>query len=149
MKLNLPSYKKPRIEMLPLMDIVFLLLVVFVYSMLSMSVHHGMPVNLPISSVTKPEKSLILSVTIKNDDSIYINHEKTALEDLADMLEQKSKDQANPGVLLFAEKNTSYQKLFEVLDQIKLAGLSRISLQAEPESQIQHQVSRQSPKVKP
>ena len=127
--------------MLPLMHIVFLLLVVFIYSMLSMSVHHGMPVTLPVSSVTKPEKSLILSVTIKNNDLIYVGHELTPLENLANILKQKAKDQENPGVLLFAENNISYQSLFKVLDQIKMAGLSRISLQAEPELHL--------PKAKP
>ena len=134
MKINIPPVKKPRIEMLPLMDIVFLLLVVFVYSMLSMSVHHGMPVTLPVSSVTKVEKSLILSVTIKNNDLIYVDNEPVLLENLTKILAEKSKDQRNPGVLLFAEKSISYQSLFKVLDQIKMAGLSRISLQAEPEN---------------
>ena len=149
MKINRLPVKKPRIEMLPLMDIVFLLLVVFIYSMLSMSVHHGMPVTLPISSVTKPEKSFILSVTIKNNDLIYVNHEHTTLENLANILEQKSKDQENPGVLLFAEKNISYQRLFKILDQIRIAGLHRISLQAEPETHLPGQLSKQLPKVKP
>ncbi len=47
MKINLPAPGKPRIEMLPLIDIVFLLLVVFIYSMLSMSVHRGLSVTFP------------------------------------------------------------------------------------------------------
>ena len=117
--------------------------------MLSMSVHHGMPVTLPVSSVTKPEKSFILSVTIKNNDLIYVNHEHTTLANLATILEQKAKDQENPGVLLFAEKNIPYQRLFKVLDQIKIAGLSKISLQAEPEAHSPGQISKQLPKVKP
>ena len=145
MRIKRLPVKKARIEMLPLMDIVFLLLVVFIYSMLSMSVHHGMPVTLPVSSVTKPEKSLILSVTIKNNNSIYVDHEPAALHDIATILEQKSKDQENPGVLLFAEKDISYQRLFEVLDQIKMAGLSKISLQAEPKTHL----LKQLPKAKP
>lgn len=136
MKINIPPVKKPRIEMLPLMDIVFLLLVVFVYSMLSMSVHHGMPVTLPVSSVTKVEKSIILSVTIKNNNLIYVDNEPVLLKNLTKILTDKSKDQINPGVLLFAEKSISYQSLFKVLDQIKMAGLSKISLQAEPETDL-------------
>ncbi len=149
MKINLTPVKKPRIEMLPLMDIVFLLLVVFIYSMLSMSVHHGMPVKLPVSSVAKPEKSFVLSVTIKNNKLIYVNNEYTTLENLTKILEQKSKDQENSGVLLFAEKDIPYQRLFEVLDQIKIAGLSKISLQAEPDVNLPGLSKEQMPKVKP
>ncbi len=50
MKLNLDTQRKVRIEMLPLIDIVFLLLVFFIYAMLSMAVHRGLPVVLPTSS---------------------------------------------------------------------------------------------------
>ena len=148
MRIKRLPVKNPRIEMLPLMDIVFLLLVVFIYSMLSMSVHHGMPVTLPVSSVTKPEKTFILSVTIKNNNLIYINHEHTTLETLADILKQKAKSQNNAGVLLFAEKNISYQRLFKVLDQIRIAGLHRISLQAEPGAHYPEHLPQQLPEVK-
>ena len=73
MKISQPEVKKARIEMLPLIDIVFLLLVVFIYAMLSMAVHKGMPVSLPVSAVAEPEKHLVLSVTVNNDGTIYVN----------------------------------------------------------------------------
>ena len=41
MKLSLQSNRKARIEMLPLIDIVFLVLVFFIYAMLAMAVHRG------------------------------------------------------------------------------------------------------------
>ena len=47
MKISHFHTRPPRVEMLPLIDIVFLLLVVFIYTMLSMAVHRGLPVNLP------------------------------------------------------------------------------------------------------
>ena len=50
MKVNLGKERKVRIEMLPLIDTVFLLLVFFIYGMLSMAVHHSLPVQLPLSS---------------------------------------------------------------------------------------------------
>ncbi|MBW1850433.1 MAG: biopolymer transporter ExbD [Deltaproteobacteria bacterium] len=133
MKINLSSKRKSRIEMLPLIDIVFLLLVVFIYTMLSMAVHHGLPVSLPSSSVAEIEKHLILSVTVKSDGTVYVDKEQVAFEDLSQMLETRALGHANPGVLLFADNALSYQFLFRVLDKIKMAGLSRISLQAEAE----------------
>ena len=135
MKINLPPTKKARIEMLPLMDIVFLLLVVFIYSMISMSVHNGMTVNLPVSSVAKPEKEFLISITIDKNNVIYMDKEKILLENLTEHLKSAAKDQKHPGVLLFAQKDIPYQNLFQVLDRIKDAGLSKISLQAERESQ--------------
>lgn len=131
MKINMPPSRKSRIEMLPLIDIVFLLLVVFIYTMLSMAVHHGLRISLPTSSVAELEKHLVLSVTVKSDGSVYVDKEQVGLDDLIRTLETKALGHPNPGVLLFADNALSYQKLFLVLDRIKLAGLSRISLQAE------------------
>jgi biopolymer transport protein ExbD len=131
MKLNLQTEKKIRIEMLPLIDIVFLLLVFFIYAMLSMAVHRGLPVVLPISTTAKIDKKLILSVTVRADGTIFVDKEQVHLEDLAPFLKNKAKDQKEPGVLLFGDRNLSYQTLFRVLDQIRIAGLQRISLQSE------------------
>ncbi|MGM0644527.1 MAG: ExbD/TolR family protein [Thermodesulfobacteriota bacterium] len=130
MKVELSPKKNARIEMLPLIDIVFLVLVVFIYSMLSMSVHHGMPVTLPESDTAETETETVLSVTVKNKDEIYVNHEQVSLAQLAGYLENMPEDAGSSGVLLFARKNLPCQVLFNVLDEIKLAGHTRISLQA-------------------
>ena len=131
MKVNLNAVKKARIEILPLIDIVFLLLVFFIYAMLSMAVHRGLPVVLPTSSTAKIDKHLILTVTVREDGTIYLDKEQILLQDLRDALETKAREEKETGVLLFADRSVSYQKLFQVLDQIRLAGLSKISLQAE------------------
>jgi biopolymer transport protein ExbD len=133
MKVALPERRKSRIEMLPLIDIVFLLLVFFIYAMLSMAVHRGMPVVLPTSSTAKIDKHLILSVTVRADGSIFLDKEPISLKDLKVALREAAGNRKETGVLLFADKTVPYQELFRVLDQIRMAGLNRISLQAELE----------------
>jgi len=126
--------------MLPLIDIVFLLLVFFIYAMLSMAVHQGLTVDLPVSASAALEKELILSVTVKHSKdgtAYFVDEEPVELDDLADFLKDKVKgrvaSEPEPGVLLFADKQVDYQQLFLVLDRINQAGLSRISLQADVE----------------
>jgi biopolymer transport protein ExbD len=131
MKINLQTIKKPRIEMLPLIDIVFLLLVFFIYAMLSMAVHRGLPVVLPLSTTAKIDKHLLLSVTLKADGTVFVDKEQVSLDSLRDVLGEKARTGRDPGVLLFADRSIPYQKLFQVLDRIREAGLNRISLQAE------------------
>lgn len=131
MKINLQTVRKPRIEMLPLIDIVFLLLVFFIYAMLSMAVHRGLPVVLPLSTAAAIDKHLLLSVTVKADGTVYVDKEEVPLDSLADVLEQKARTGSEPGVLLFADRSIPYQQLFQVLDRIRESGLNRISLQAE------------------
>jgi biopolymer transport protein ExbD len=135
MKVNLGPRRKARIEILPLIDIVFLLLVFFIYAMLSMAVHRGVPVNLPTSSSARIERQSLLSVTIKQSGEILVDTHRVALKDLARLLEVRAQAHRSPGVLLFADKTVSYQLLVHVLDQIRAAGLSRISLQATMEKQ--------------
>lgn len=131
MKVNLETGRKVRIEMLPLIDIVFLLLVVFIYAMLSMAVHRGLPVLLPTSSSAQIDKSLVFSVTVKTDGTVYVDKEQIPIKDLAAALKRKTETETEPGVLLFADRSLSYQNLYRVLDQIRMAGINRISLQAE------------------
>ena len=131
MKVNPHTDRKVRIEMLPLIDIVFLLLVFFIYAMLSMAVHRGLPVMLPKSTTAKIDRQLLLSVTVKSNGLIYLDQEQVPLESLAGALREKAKNNPDQGILLFADRDLSYQKLFRVLDEIRKAGLHRISLQAE------------------
>ncbi len=137
MKIKHFSHNRPRIEMLPLIDIVFLLLVVFIYAMLSMAVHRGLPVVLPTSDTAEIDSQRVLSVTAKADGTIYVDKERVAFNDLSETLAKKTQDEGETGILLFADRNVQYQTLFNVLDQIRLAGLSRISLQSEKESKVQ------------
>jgi biopolymer transport protein ExbD len=130
-KIALHGRKRPRIEMLPLIDIVFLLLVFFIYAMLSMAVHRGLPVDLPTSSAADIDKRLTLSITVDAEGTVFLDKEQLPLEDLSGAIETKAKGDKEAGALLFADRDLSYQRLFKVLDQIRLGGIHRISLQAE------------------
>jgi len=135
MKIRRPSGKKARIEMLPLIDIVFLVLVVFIYAMLSMAVHRGLPVILPQSAAVAVEKQTTLAVNIQADGAIFVNGEPVALEQLPARLRVLTAGEGEPAVVLFADRDLTYQQLFRVLDQIRAAGLERISLQADAAGQ--------------
>jgi biopolymer transport protein ExbD len=131
----MPSSKRARIEILPLIDIVFLLLVFFIYAMLSMAVHRGLPVDLPLSQSAEIDQKLTLSVTIKEDGRLFVDKTPVALEGLSGFLKGKAAAASEAGVLVFADRNLPYQVIYSVLDNIRLAGISRISLQADFESE--------------
>ena len=135
MKVSLGTQRRARIEILPLIDIVFLLLVFFIYAMLSMAVHRGVPVSLPTSSSAGIDRELLLCVTIKHSGEILLDKDGIPLKDLARLLKLRADKENTTGVLLFADKRVSCQLLVKVLDQIRMAGLTRISLQTVMESQ--------------
>jgi len=133
MKIQPIETRSPRIEMLPLIDVVFLLLVVFIYAMLSMAVHKGLPVALPTSSSAELDRSEPVSITVTAGGDIFVDKMPVALADLTALLRQRAETGHETGVLLFADRNLPYQTLFRVLDEVRRAGLTRISLQAESE----------------
>ena len=131
MKVDLGSRRRARIDMLPLIDIVFLLLVFFIYAMLSMAVHHALPVALPVSTTAPLDKQVTLSVTVDRSGAVFVDDVPVALERLADTLRASAAASAEPGVLLFADNQITYQTLYTVIDQIQLAGIDRLSLECE------------------
>jgi len=120
--------------MLPLIDIVFLLLVFFIYAMLSMALHRGLPVRLPVSSTSEVDQRLLLSVTVREDGGLFVDRVPVARGDLTRVLSRRIQQSEDPGVLLFADRRVSYQRLFDALDRIRRAGITRISLQSEAEA---------------
>ncbi len=141
MKLRRRRIKAARIEMMPLIDIVFLLLVFFIYAMLSMAVHRGLRLDLPESSqavINRQSHEPISLSIVQAAEGIQIKIHETAveLEKLPQQLlqlQQADGAQENPGVLLFADEDISYQQLYTVLDKLKEAGISDISLQSSTE----------------
>jgi len=126
--------KKPRIEMLPLIDVVFLLLVFFIYAMLSMAVHRSLPVSLPVSSAAEIHTELNLTITVNENGEIFLDSTEVSLDELQTVLlekKQKETEAESVQVDLFADKTVSYQELYRVLDIIRTAGISNVSLQAD------------------
>ena len=134
MKVKTGLIKKTRLDMLPLIDVVFLLLVFFIYAMLSMSMKTGVPVALPTSGTASQEKELILSVSVKGTGEVYVDETPVTMEQLSEVLTERIRGVENPGVLLFGDRDLAYQTLFHVIDRIRTAGISRVSLQSEGET---------------
>lgn len=133
-RMKLPKkYKRARFEMLPLMDIVFLLLVFLIYAMLSMAVQRGMPVSLPVSTNAPKQETSTLSLTIQQDGSLWLDKTPVQLEQLAAEINRSfhgEEEKKEPVLQIFADADLPYQKLFNVLDVLKQADLKKVSLQA-------------------
>lgn len=131
MKLTITSTKRARIEMLPLIDIVFLLLVFFIYAMLSMAVHRALPIALPTSDSAEIEQSELLAITVTKNGNVFFDKDPIEMSALQEVLEEKVRFEKLKGVQVFGDRNVEYQQLFKVLDSIKRAGITEISLQAQ------------------
>lgn len=132
MQIKYPETKKVRIEIVPMIDVMFLILVFFIYGMLSMAVHRGFFVRLPTSTQAEVQKLKEISITLDKNGMLYVNKVELRLEELSNYLATNfhNKDFV---ILLFADRDVTYQSIFNVLDKIKQAGFHKISLQAKRE----------------
>lgn len=136
MKIKNREIKPARIEMLPLIDIVFLLLVFFIYAMLSMAVHRGMELDLPESSQAERSKETPLSISIqtgRTEPIIFFNKQAVSISKLGQQLSSANAPSQLPQVLIFADEHLPYQQLYLVLDELHKNGINNISLQASSE----------------
>lgn len=129
------KHRHARLELLSLMDVVFLILVFLIYAMMVMVVNMGMPVTLPSSRSSQPDQQITLAVTIQEDGELWVNKARTTLEDLPNEILRQSREEGfsetdEPIIQVFADALLPYQKLFELLDVLKQAGLKKISLQS-------------------
>ncbi|WP_300669918.1 biopolymer transporter ExbD [Desulfoluna sp.] len=123
---------KNKPDMLPLIDVVFLLLVFFIYAMLSMSYHNGIRLELPESAqASHMEETAELIISVEADGRVYMGKEVVALTELQARVTRYFEGKTKKQVILSGHKDLSYQNLFKVMDTIRGAGITDIALQAE------------------
>jgi biopolymer transport protein ExbD len=128
MKISKRYRGKTRIEMIPLMDVIFLLLVAFIFFSMSMTVHRGIPIELPSSSTAKVEKKDFVEISIKKDGSVFFNKREVAMDEL--LLEVTSLSRVSPDtkIIISGDGGASYETIVSVLDVIRKSGVTKVSL---------------------
>jgi biopolymer transport protein ExbD len=121
--------RKARVEMIALMDVMFLILVFFIYSMFSMSVHRALKVNLPSANGTVARGEAIM-ITVSAGDELYLNKEPMLLEELVPATLALWGQQNQP-VLISADRKASLGVAIELLGKLKNSGIERVAFQVE------------------
>ncbi|MBT7591131.1 MAG: biopolymer transporter ExbD, partial [Candidatus Scalindua sp.] len=122
--------KKARIEMIPLIDIVFLLLVFFIYAMLSMVVHRGFKVDLPQATTAERDKEDYASITVDKENRILLNKEEVLIENLSEEIKAEIKE----GVKIFinGDKEADLGVVINVLDTLRRDNIKEVYFETEP-----------------
>jgi len=121
--------RKARIELIPLMDMIFLVLLSFVYTFLSMSMQKGIPVKLPHAKTAVQDKTDFLVVTVTTDRELYVNKKKVSPRDLTKELLIHKNNNPNTKVFLNADKSVIYEYVIDVIDSIRKSGIEKVFLE--------------------
>ena len=125
--------KKARVEMLPLIDVVFLLLVFFIYAMVSMVLHRGIEVALPRAGTAALERDDYISITLDADNQLFLDTEPVAAEDIAALVAARRGDPGKP-VFIEGDRGADFGIAIELLDDLKQAGVEEVSFSCDQEA---------------
>jgi biopolymer transport protein ExbD len=131
MRIRREFTKRPRIEMIPLIDVVFLLLVFFIYSMLSMTVHRGLPVDLPTASTATVDEETFITITVQRSGRLFLEDREVNTHTLPAFLIKQRRKNPDVQVYLRADREVSYQKAVEVMDLVRSAGIHKLALETQ------------------
>ena len=123
--------RKPRavrLEMTSLMDVMFLVLVFFIYCIFDMSVHKGAKVDLP-DSAGADERGERIVITILPDDTMQFNGTPMSRDDIVEKVADLHRVNMKFPVLIAGDRKASLGVGIELLGALKAAGVEKTSFQ--------------------
>lgn len=134
MKLKRREVKKARIEIIPMIDVIFFLLVFFMISSLAMTKINGIQVALPKTAGSPDSLKQKVILTVKKDGSIYVNKQLVTLEGVGSALATAMRDSPQDAILVNADEGANYGRVIQAMDKAREAGLRKFALATEPSS---------------
>lgn len=130
MQIKLRPKKAARIEIVPMIDIIFFLLATFVLFTLSLNRIESIPVDLPsVNPSTSAVKEEPTTIQVSADGAIYWNKELIDLSDLPALLANYRKEVDDPKVLVAGDEKARFGSTVAVLDEIRKAGIEKFSVE--------------------
>ncbi len=126
--------KGARLEMTSLMDVMFLVLVFFIYCIFDMTMHRGVKVDLP-RGVGAEERGEKLVVTIRADDTLQLNGVDTVKEEVLAKATELQKEGSPLPIIISADRKASLGCGLELLSELKNAGVEKVSFQVSGQAQ--------------
>ncbi|MDD2708365.1 MAG: biopolymer transporter ExbD [Verrucomicrobiae bacterium] len=126
--------RKARIEIIPLIDIMFFLLATFLMVSLSMVQNSGISVRLPearTGRAQEPDETACLSIA--RDGTVFFNQEPLVLEAVPERLRAFKAAHAGGRIVLNNDREASWGRAVAILDRARECGITRIVIQTCPE----------------
>lgn len=120
----------PILDLTPMVDVVFLLIIFFMVSTTFITLESGLPVDLPQASSAEAQSEGMPTVTIDASERIYLGGDEVDESSLVPALEALLRQQEEEVVILRADQSVSHGLTVRVMDAIKRAGAVRVAIAA-------------------
>ena len=122
--------RRARIEIIPLIDIIFFLLATFVMVSLSMIKNRGIPVSLPVAGTAmKQERISSVSVTVTETGDFYLDKEKMPLSEISFQLGRLKAQDPDLKVFIHGDQHADFGSAISILDEVRALGITKVFVQ--------------------
>jgi biopolymer transport protein ExbD len=134
MKIGTPfPHKKARIEIIPLIDIMFFLLASFMMASLSMMRLQSIKMDLPTATMAKRDfKPDIVNIAVDKAGDISIDKKPMNYLELHNYLSNKFRINTNVPVYISGDKDATHGTVIGVLDIVRREGIQKVSFAISP-----------------
>jgi len=128
-------HKKARIEIIPLIDIMFFLLASFMMASLTMIRLQSIKMDLPTATAaTRDFKPDIINIAVDKLGDVYIEKQRVTLSELRLYLSNKYRINTNVPVYISGDKDATHGAVIRVLDIVRREGIQKVSFAIAPQS---------------
>jgi biopolymer transport protein ExbD len=129
------SKRHARIEIIPLIDIIFFLLATFVMVSLAMVKNNGIALNLPaVATGTAQPRENLTTISITPDGSLFLDKQPVSLPQLTAALRELRTRGNDPHVALSGDVKSEFGSAMAVLDTLREVGITKISIETQVKS---------------
>ena len=122
---------EPRIDLTPMVDVVFLLLIFFMISTTFVE-SPGISIKLPESSAQTIEREpQELKVYLSREGDIYHQDRKISVKEFRDLLAERQADASRTTVLLLADQEAKHGRVVTLMDLARDAGFTKLAIATE------------------
>ena len=129
-RLALAGFRRARVEIIPLIDVVFFLLATFVLFMFSMNSTRSLAVGLPKSGPLTGQEFVTLQIT--DGGAAYWNQELISFAELPARLSAYKKQADDPRVFITGDDKVKFGPVVAAIDQVRQAGIKNYSVETRP-----------------
>ena len=123
----------PEINITPMLDIVFIMLIFFIVTT-SFTKETGASIIKPMAEQAVALRNGTILVGIRSNDDIWMNKRQIELREVRSMVERAKAENPEGSVVIVADKDSRIGIVTQVMDQVRLAGVEGIAISAESPS---------------
>ena len=117
-----------RIELIPLIDVVFCILIFFILASLQLTRQQAISINLPQSSTSALQTQKSLIVSIDSAGTIYVDQQPVTQDNLYYTMQGFQKENPDGLMVLYADRSATYDSVIQLLDKMRSIGGDRVAL---------------------